>query len=149
MPRVLPLNESAPRIAPPSDEHIFKWDFVDIRPDAIVWVVSNHNPINIAEPLGLYLLLWRSLGRSEEVPFPGTEKSDQHAHSNGSQDITARFTIYVCIFASGVDGGEELQYRRYRLSCLLGHGVAWYSAYFGLKGWGHCQVGRRKLERIG
>lgn len=52
--RMLPLKESAPRIAPPFSEHVCyhdqidaltelsagkKWDFVDVRPDAIVGFV--------------------------------------------------------------------------------------------------------------
>jgi hypothetical protein len=51
---MLPLKESAPRIAPPFSEHVCyhdqidaltelsagkKWDFVDVRPDAIVGFV--------------------------------------------------------------------------------------------------------------
>lgn len=149
-PRVLPIEESAPRIAPPYDEHIFyygqvdaatelskckKWDFVDIRPDAIVGFVPNHNPMNIAEPLGLYLALWKSLGKSDEVPFPGTEESYKHVHSNGSQDIIARLMIYASLHPE-LTAGKSFNIADVDYS--VSWSMVWpgITAYFGLKGVG-------------
>ena len=75
-----PLKESAPRVPAPYGDAILyypqidtlaalsegkKWKFADIRPDAIVGFVPNHNPMNIAEPLALYASLWSCLSPSK------------------------------------------------------------------------------------
>jgi hypothetical protein len=49
--------------------------------------------MNIAEPIALYLSLWKSKSSSIEVPFPGSYGSYTHFHSDCSQDQVARFTI--------------------------------------------------------
>ncbi|KAG0645390.1 Short chain dehydrogenase sirQ [Hyphodiscus hymeniophilus] len=154
--RVTPLKESAPRISAPFDEHIFyyaqvdaltelaagkKWDFVDIRPDAIVGFVPNHNAMNIAEPLGLYLSLWKDFGGSNEVPFPGTKESWEHLQSNGSQDLVARFTIYTSLNPK-LTAGKSFNIAD------QDEGVSWsmvwegIAAYFGLKGVGPLESGQ-------
>jgi len=108
----LPLKESTPRLGPPYGEHIFyypqidalkelsegkKWAFADIRPDAIVGFVPNHNPMNIAEPLALYCSLWASLNPSSPIPFPGPASSYKTLASNGSQDQIAKFSIFASL----------------------------------------------------
>lgn len=155
---MLPLKESAPRITAPFDEHIFyyaqvdaltslsagkNWDFVDIRPDAIIGFVPNHNAMNIAEPLGLYLSLWKDFGGSEEVPFPGTEESYGHLQSNGNQDIVARFTIYASLHPEVTKG------KSFNIADV-DFGVSWsmawegIAAYFGLKGVGPLESGQEE-----
>ncbi|TVY82657.1 Short chain dehydrogenase sirQ [Lachnellula suecica] len=110
--RVTPLKENAPRIPSPYGDNIFyypqvdklaelakgkAWKFADVRPDAIVGFVPNHNPMNIAEPLALYLSLWKSLRPHDPVPFPGTAESYTHGQSNISSDQLGRFHIYVSL----------------------------------------------------
>jgi hypothetical protein len=51
--------------------------------------------MNIAEPLALYLSLWKSLHPSDSVPFPGTAESYEHLQSNISSDQLGKFHIYV------------------------------------------------------
>ncbi|RDW77831.1 hypothetical protein BP6252_05884 [Coleophoma cylindrospora] len=110
--RLVPVKESHPRIPAPYGDHIFyypqidalaslaegkPWKFADIRPDAIVGFVPNHNPMNIAEPIGLYLSLWKSLESSPEVPFPGNESAYTHFHSDCSQDLVAKLHIFASL----------------------------------------------------
>lgn len=91
--------------------------------------------MNLAQPLGLYLSLWKSLSSSDEVPFPGTEEAWTHLHSDISSSQLARFHIYVSLNSektagkafniADVDAGTTWQ--------DTWHGIA---AYFGLKGVG-------------
>jgi hypothetical protein len=53
--------------------------------------------MNIAEPLALYLSLWKSLSPSIEAPFPGTSQSYTHLKSNISSDQLGRFHIYASL----------------------------------------------------
>jgi hypothetical protein len=55
------------------------WKSADIRPDAIVGFVPNHNAMNIAEPIAFYCSLWKSLGSSDKIPIPLPQyESDLH-----------------------------------------------------------------------
>lgn len=60
--------------------------------------------MNIAEPLALYLSLWKSLRPSDPVPFPGTAESYTHWQSNVSSDQLGRFHIYVSLHAEKTAG---------------------------------------------
>ncbi|KAF8855381.1 hypothetical protein BDZ45DRAFT_793509 [Acephala macrosclerotiorum] len=110
--RKTPLKETTPRVPPPYRDHLFyypqidtltklsegkSWKFADIRPDAIVGFVPNHNPMKIAEPLALYLSLWKSLSPNLPVLFPGTAESHTHQQSNISSDQLGRFHVYVSL----------------------------------------------------
>lgn len=74
-----------------------QWKYADIRPDVIVGFAPNHNPWNIAEPLALYLSLWKSLSPGLAVPFPGTKASYTHLQSNISSDQLGKFHIYASL----------------------------------------------------
>lgn len=69
----------------------------ELTNDSKVGFVPNHNPQNIAQPIALYLSLWKNMSSSLEVPFPGTFESYKTFHSDCSQDQLARFTIYVSL----------------------------------------------------
>jgi hypothetical protein len=146
--RSIPVKESDPRIPAPYGDHIFyypqidalaelsegkSWKFDDIRPDAIVGFVPNHNAMNIAEPLALYLSLWKSISQSNEVPFPGTQESYTHFHSDCSQDQLARFSIYASLKP------EKTQGKALNIADV-DYPVSWemvwpdIAAYFGLNG---------------
>jgi hypothetical protein len=71
-----------------------------------VGFVPNHNAMNIAEPIALYLSLWKAQSSTLEVPFPGTYESYTHFHSDCSQDQVARFTIYASLHPE-VTAGES------------------------------------------
>lgn len=145
------MRETDPRVPAPYGDNIFyypqidalanlsqgkKWNFADIRPDAIVGFVPNHNAMNIAEPLALYLSLWKSFnGAAKEVPFPGSNESFVHLHSDCSQDQLARFSIFVSM------NGEKTAGKAYNIASV-DYPVSWkmvwpgISAWFGLKGSG-------------
>jgi hypothetical protein len=100
-----------------------------------VGFVPNHNPMNIAEPLGLYLSLWKSLSPSLDVPFPGTEESYTHLQSNISSDQLGRFHIYASLHPEKTAG------KSFNIADV-DEGLSWemtwpgIAAYFGLKGVG-------------
>lgn len=138
------------------------WKFADIRPDAIVvphlpcftstilyfmqvGFVPNHNPMNIAEPIGLYLSLWKSLSPSLEVPFPGTAESYTHLQSNISADQLGRFHIYTSLHPDKTAG------KSFNIADV-DEGFSWemiwpgIAAYFGLKGVGPVAKGELSGE---
>lgn len=100
-----------------------------------VGFVPNHNPMNIAEPLGLYLSLWKSLSPSLNVPFPGTAESYTHLQSNISSDQLGRFHIYASLHPEKTAG------KSFNIADV-DEGLSWemtwpgIAAYFGLKGVG-------------
>lgn len=54
--------------------------------------------MNAALQLGLYLSLYRRVhGAGARVPFPGTEKSWTNTHTDTSQDVLARFSIFASL----------------------------------------------------
>lgn len=97
--------------------------------------MPNHNPMNIAEPLALYLSLWKSFAASSKVPFPGTSESWTHLQSNISSDQLGRFHIFASLnpdLTAGkafniADTDEGMSWE------MVWPGIA---AYFGLEGVG-------------
>lgn len=97
--------------------------------------VPNKNPMNLAEPLGLFLSLWKSLSSSTEVPFPGSEEAWTHIHTDVSSSQLARFHIYVSLHPEKTAG------KAFNIADV-DEGTTWkdtwpgIAAYFGLKGVG-------------
>lgn len=91
--------------------------------------------MNIAEPLALYLSLWKFLSPSLEVPFPGTSESYTHLQSNISSDQLGRFHIYASLHPELTAGRAfNIAHEDEGLSWeMVGPGIA---KYFGLKGIG-------------
>jgi hypothetical protein len=91
--------------------------------------------MNIAEPLPLYLSLWKSLSPSLSVPFPGTSKSYTHLQSNISSDQLGRFHIYASLH-------PELTAGKAFNIADVDEGLSWevvwpgIARYFGLEGVG-------------
>jgi hypothetical protein len=145
-----PLKESTPRVPEPYASKIFyygqydalkklsqgkSWSFVEIRPDAIVGFVPQNNTMNLAQALGLWLSMWRSIeGEGSEVPFPGNEQVWKTKHTDTSQDVLARFHIWSSL------RGEEIHGKAFNVGD--NDGVTWEQVwdgicgYFGLKGVG-------------
>ena len=145
-----PLKETMPRIAEPYASNIFyyaqydtmkrlsegkRWKFCEIRPDAIVGFVPQNNAMNIAQALGLFLAMYKSIeGSGAEVPFPGNEAAYKELHTDTSQDILARFHIFASFHADAVAG------RAFNIAD--GDVVTWEQiwpgvcSWFGLKGVG-------------
>jgi hypothetical protein len=96
--------------------------------------------MNIAEPLALYLSLWKSLRPSNPVPFPGTAESYEHLQSNISSDQLGKFHIYVSLHA-------ELTASEAFNIADTDNGLSWkmvwpdIAAYFGLAGVGPVSEG--------
>jgi len=154
--RSTPLSESAPRVPPPHGDHIFyyhqidalaqlakgkTWKFADIRPDAIVGFVPNHNAMNIAEPIALYCSLWESLGGSNKIPFPGTQPTYTTLHSDCSQDVVARMHIWASLNLD-VTAGESFNVADADMSCSWESVWPGIAAYFGLEGVGPPEAGQ-------
>ncbi|KAK4545423.1 hypothetical protein LTR36_002773 [Oleoguttula mirabilis] len=148
--RVTPLKESAPRVGSPQGDHIFyyyqidalerlnegkKWKYADIRPDAIIGFVPNHNAMNLAEPIALYCSLWKSLETSDEIPFPGTTTTYTSLHSDCSQDLVARIHIFASLHPEKT-GGEAYNIADADVSNSWEAVWPGIAAYFGLKGVG-------------
>ena len=82
-----------------------RWKFCEISPDAIVGFVPQNNAMNIAQALGLFLAMYKSVeGSGSEVPFPGNEVAYKELHTDTSQDILARFHIFASFRADAVAG---------------------------------------------
>jgi hypothetical protein len=108
-----PFSEASPRLPQPWGDNIFyyaqydamvelsagqPWRFAEIRPDAVVGFVPNGNAMNIAQNLGLWLSLVRSIeGEGAEAVFPGSEVAWRALHSDSSQDLTGRFAIFASL----------------------------------------------------
>ncbi|KAI9799136.1 MAG: hypothetical protein M1833_004176 [Piccolia ochrophora] len=146
-----PLKETLPRIPEPWYQNIFyyaqydllerlsegkKWEFTEIRPDAIInqiGFVPNNNAMNLAQGLGLFLAMYRSIeGAGSAVPFPGNPTAYRALHTDTSQDILARFHIH-CSLNSG-------RTKRKAFNIADGATVSWEDIwgglcqFFGLKG---------------
>ncbi|KAI9807972.1 MAG: hypothetical protein M1825_005279 [Sarcosagium campestre] len=146
----VPFKESSPRIPSPYAENIFyyaqhdlledlskgkPWTFTEIRPDAIIGFVPNNNAMNLAQCLGLFLALYRSVeGQDATVPYPGGDEEYESVHSDTSQDILARFTIFASLHPDKTS--------RRAFNVADGADVTWQSVwrgiceYFDLKGVG-------------
>jgi hypothetical protein len=68
--------------------------------------VPNNNPMNIAQPIGLYLSLWKFVNPNQPVPFPGTKASYTHLHSDCFQDQVAKMHIFVSLHPEKTAGGS-------------------------------------------
>ena len=94
--------------------------------------------MNIAEPLALYLSLWKSLRPTDPVPFPGTAESYTHWQSNISSDQLGKFHVYVSLHPEKT-AGEAFNIAD------VDNPVSWemvwpgIAAYFGLKWTGPIQ----------
>lgn len=145
-----PLKESAPRIPEPWASNVFyyaqydtmmqlsegkRWSFCEIRPDAIIGFVPQNNAMNLAQAIGLWLAMVKSLeGTGTEVVFPGDEKAYKALHTDTSQDILADFHIYASFHP------ETVSEKAYNIAD--GDVVTWEQVWpgicywFGLKGVG-------------
>lgn len=75
-----------------------RWTFCEIRPDVIIGFVPHKNAMNLAQAIGLWLAMVKSVeGRGTEVVFPGDEKAYKALHTDTSQDILAQFHIYASL----------------------------------------------------
>ncbi|KAI9749645.1 MAG: DNA polymerase zeta [Chaenotheca gracillima] len=115
-----PFVETLPRIPEPYASNIFyyvqqdlmkelsagkPWNYCELRPDAIIGFVPNNNFMNLAQALGLFLSLWRSLkGPEPSVPFPGSEKAYRALHTDTSQDILAKAHIHTSLHPDQTQG---------------------------------------------
>lgn len=113
-----PLKESASRIPEPWASNVFyyaqndtmkqlsegkRWTFCEIRPDAIIGFVPQNNAMNLAQAIGLWLAMVKSLeGIGTEVSFPGNPKAYKALHTDTSQDILAQFHIYASLHPEAV-----------------------------------------------
>lgn len=145
-----PHKESAPRIPEPWASNVFyyaqydtvkelsqgkRWTFCEIRPDAIIGFVPQNNAMNLAQAIGLWLAMVRSLeGIGTEVIFPGGEKAYKALHTDTSQDILAQFHIYASLHPEVVS--------KKAFNIADGEVVTWEQVWpgicdwFGLKGVG-------------
>lgn len=117
---VTPFKESLPRIPEPFADDVFyyaqidlmnerkkdkSWKWADIRPDAIVGFVPQNNAMGIAQALAVFLSLYRYVhGHGAKVPFPGDWASFKAKHTDTSQEILARFTIFVSLNPGKTNG---------------------------------------------
>ena len=159
MPYNPPLSESVHRIPEPYASNIFyyaqydllsrlakskPWSFNEIRPDAIVGFVPNHNAMNLAQCLALFLSFyaWKE-GKGAEVVFPGSEKAWEAKHSDTHQDILAKFHIWSALHPEQVQGKA--------FNVADGEIVTWADvwpgicAWFGLKGVGPTTTSSQEL----
>lgn len=85
-----------------SDEN---WRFSEIRPDAVVGVVPNGNPMYIAQKLGLWLSLVREVeGEGAEVVFPGSERAWRARNPDSSQGLVGGFAVNATLRTEGTNG---------------------------------------------
>lgn len=90
--------------------------------------------MTLAQPIGIYLGLWKSFRPETPVPFPGTNTSYTTLHTDTSQDILGDFTIYISMQGAKTAGLS--------FNIADNDGVTWEStwngicSYFGLKGVG-------------
>ncbi|OJJ99637.1 hypothetical protein ASPACDRAFT_52320 [Aspergillus aculeatus ATCC 16872] len=119
----LPLRESHPPLPEPHATQLFythqhallqklsaskKWSYVDLRPDIVVGFVPNNNQHSLAQWLALYLSLYRYIhGVGAEVSFPGTSKSWIARAQDSSQDVIARFGIFLSLQPEKVVAGQS------------------------------------------
>ncbi|MCJ1311223.1 hypothetical protein MMC25_004894 [Agyrium rufum] len=143
-----PLSESAARAPDPYAHNIFyyaqrdliaelaqgkKWTWTEIRPDVIVGFVPNHNAMNLAQCLGLFLEFWKwREGKSKKdgwrrVEFPGDEKNWTGLHSDTNQDVLARFHIFAAL--------NPNKTREQAFNVADGDDVAWKDVWPGVCAW--------------
>ena len=120
------------------------WTFSEIRPDAIIGFVPQNNAMNLAQALGLFLSLWKETNHQTNgnqgeapltVPFPGSQESYTALHTDTSQDILARFHIFVSLHK---DPEATVSGRAFNIAD--GEATTWerewpeICAWFGLRG---------------
>ncbi|RAK80836.1 SDR family oxidoreductase [Aspergillus fijiensis CBS 313.89] len=119
----LPLRETHPALPSPHATQLFythqhallqelsatkQWSYIDLRPDIVVGFVPNNNQHSLAQWLALSLSLYRYIhGRGAVVSFPGTPKSWTARAQDSSQDVIARFGIFLSLKSKGEVGGES------------------------------------------
>jgi hypothetical protein len=70
----------------------------EIRPDAVVGIVPNMNAMNIAQNLGLWLSLVRSIeGAGAKVEVLGSETALRARHSDTSQELLRKFSVFTSL----------------------------------------------------
>lgn len=62
--------------------------------------------MNLAQPIAIYISLWRSLHPEKPVPFPGTPTSYKFNQSNAFQDTVAKMTIFVSLHPDKTGSGS-------------------------------------------
>jgi len=108
-----PCKESSPRIPEPfASQNMYyaqydalaqlaegkAWTFAEVRPDSLVGFVPNHNAMNIAQALALFLSFYAFReGQGARVPYPGPAAVFTSRHTDVSQDRLARFHIFVSL----------------------------------------------------
>jgi hypothetical protein len=97
--------------------------------------------MNIAEPIALYCSLWKSLGGSDKIPFPGTKATYISLHSDCSQDVVARMHIWASLNPD-VTAGESFNVADSDTSCSWESVWPGIAAYFGLEGVGPPEAGQ-------
>ncbi|PYH87452.1 hypothetical protein BO71DRAFT_404648 [Aspergillus ellipticus CBS 707.79] len=147
-----PLREDLPRVPAEYAKDLFyyhqvdllhdlsankTWSWCEVRPDVIVGVAPFGNANCMAQTMGIYLSLYRTLcGPNARVPFPGNTKSWNLQSTDSNQDIIARF----CIHAS-LQPREKVHTLAFNIADSA-KPVAWserwpaLAAWFGLEGTG-------------
>jgi len=103
--------------------------------------------MNIAEPLALYLSLWKSLSPTLPVPFPGTKDSYRHLQSNISSDQLGRFHIFASLHPDKTAG------KAFNIADV-DEGLSWQmvwpgiTSYFGLEAAGPVEGGMSGEEWV-
>jgi hypothetical protein len=166
IPLKVPSKETDPRIPTPYASNIFyytqhdhllaasaskPWKFCEIRPDVIIGAVPAGNAMNLAQCLGLFLSLWRTLhGPGSNVPFPGPPLAETKAYTpeggstfrsaweakrtDTSQDVLARFHLFASMHA------DRVHARAFNVADGIPEVVTWggvwpgVCSYFGLQG---------------
>jgi hypothetical protein len=81
------------------------WKYCEVIPDMIVGFVPNNNIYCLAQTLATYLSLYAVVeGKGAECEFPGTEKSWNIKSNDSSQDVVAKFAIYVSLHPETAHG---------------------------------------------
>jgi hypothetical protein len=146
----LPMKESLPRIPEPHASEMFyynqtdylassskgkSWGWAEVIPDVIIGFVPNNNIYCLPQQLGLYLSLYRYVnGEGAEVQFPGTEQSWTIKSNDSSQDIIAKFSIYISLHPESCAGGNRFNVADNAEPSSWSKKWPVICEYFGLKG---------------
>ena len=138
-----PLSESAPRIPEPYASNVFyyaqydllsrlsenkSWSFTEIRPDAIIGFVPNHNAMNLAQCLALFFSFYKwKEGQGAEIAFPGSKKAWTARHTDTHQDILAKFHIWSALRPEQVKGKA--------FNIADGQVISWADIWPGISSW--------------
>jgi hypothetical protein len=152
-----PLSESLPRIPEPYASEMFyynqtdflaklsegkSWTWCEVIPDVVIGFVPNNNIYCLAQPIALYLSLFRRLnGEGASVTFPGNAKSWKILSNDSSQDILARFSIYASLNPTTCGQGQRFNVADNAKSSTWSAKWPIICDYFGLKGVGPPESG--------